>query len=298
MMKKLIAILMTMIMCVSLVACGGVDPQPAYDAFNSASDAYDNLVDKVNESIDAYPQELIDLMSQMGEALATHKATLESGEELTEEYVTELVQACTDVEQWVKDTEAQLADLATTGADKQPVIDAFNKTSTAYDQLANQINANPGAYSQDVIDVLTQMANSLTQTKEMLESGQALTEEEANNLITQLTDIEAWIAQVEAELLGGDDVGSSATVDMMAAIERFNTISGMFDATATAVNANAGAFTQEFIDSMVKMAEIMADYKTILEVGYEPTEAEYTAMMADFDIIEQWLLEVESQVFG
>ena len=49
---------------------------------------------------------------------------------------------------------------------------------------------------------------------------------------------------------------------------------------------------------MVKMSEIMTDYKTLLESNYEPTEAEYTAMMADFDIIEQWLLEVESQVFG
>lgn len=298
MMKKLSALLMAMVMCVSLVACGGVDPQPAIDAFNSASDAYDNLVDKMNENIDAYPQELIDIMVEMGNALTEHKEILESGEELTEEYAAELVQACAEVEQWAKDTEAQLADLATTGADKQPVIDAFNKTSTAFDKLAAEINANIGAYSRDIIDVFTQMANSLTQTKVVLESDQALTEEEANTLITQLTDIEAWVAQATAELLGGDDVGGAATVDMMAAIERFNTISGMFDATANAVNANAGAFTQEFIDSMVQMSEIMSNYKAILESDYEPTEAEYTAMMADFDIIEQWLLQVESQVFG
>ena len=87
-------------------------------------------------------------------------------------------------------------------------------------------------------------------------------------------------------------------MDMQAAIDRFNMVGSMFDATANAVNANAGAFTQEFIDSMVQMSEIMSDYKALLESDYQPTEAEYTAMMADFDLIEQWLLEVEKQVFG
>lgn len=298
MMKKLSALLMALVMCVSLVACGGVDPQPAIDAFNSASDAYDNLVDKMNENIEAYPQDVIDVMNQMGEALLTHKETLESGEALTEEYVAELIQVCTEVEQWAKDAEAQLADLATTGVDKQPVIDAFNKTSTAFDKLANEVNANTGAYPQEFIDLLIQMSDSLTQCKELLESDQALTEEEANSLTTQLADIEAWVAQAEAEFVAGAEGGEAVNVDMQAAIDRFNMVGSMFDATANAVNANAGAFTQEFIDSMVQMSEIMSDYKALLESDYQPTEAEYTAMMADFDLIEQWLLEVEKQVFG
>ena len=45
-------------------------------------------------------------------------------------------------------------------------------------------------------------------------------------------------------------------------------------------------------------SEIMSNYKAILESDYEPGGAEYNAMMADFDAIEQWLLQIESQVFG
>lgn len=298
MMKKIAAFLMAMVMCVSLVACGGVDPQPAIDAFNSASEAYESLANKMNENLEAYPLDLIDVMNQMADALLTHKETLESGEELTEEYVAELIQACADVEQWAKDTEAQLAELAIAGADKQPVIDAFNKTSTVFDKLANEVNANAAAYPQEFIDLLNQMADVMLQTKTMLESDQALTEDEANSLIQQLSDIEAWVAEAEAEFVTGAATEEATNVDMQAAIERFNTISGMFDATANAVNANAGAFTQEFIDSMVKMSEILTNYKAMLESDYEPTGAEYTTMMEDFDIIEQWLLEVEKQVFG
>lgn len=200
MMKKLSALLMALVMCVSLVACGGADPQPAIDSFNSASDAYDTLIDKINANIEAYPQDLLDAISEMGSTLTEYKDMLESDREYTEEEVTGMVEVFTEVESWAKDMDAQLEELANAGVDKQVAIDAFNATSTAFDAMATKVNASPEAFSQEEIDVLNQMADTLIQCKQLLESEQELTQEQVDALVTDLNNIEAWVAEVEALL--------------------------------------------------------------------------------------------------
>ena len=37
-MKKFVALILAIVLCLSLVACGGPDKQPAIDAFNAAVD--------------------------------------------------------------------------------------------------------------------------------------------------------------------------------------------------------------------------------------------------------------------
>lgn len=296
--KKICAVLMAMVMSLSLVACGGVDIQPAIDAFNSASTAYDTVSNKINAEIEAYPEELITAMTDLANTMLEYKAVLESGEELTEEQVTEMITVFAEVEKWATDTDAKLDEFKTIGADKQPAIDAFNKAATAYDNIAAEINANADLYPQDVIDVMTQMAESLTQCKEMLESDTMLTEEKVNELVKTLTDIEAWVATVEAEVVINPEEAAGAAIDLTATIEYFNALVTAYDATATAVNANADAFTQEFKDTMIGLSESLTMYKGLFESGYEFTEEEYNLMWEDFTAIEQWLLEVESSVFG
>ena len=197
------------------------------------------------------------------------------------------------------------------GVDKQPVIDAFNSTTTAFDAVVNRINENAAYYPADVIDVMSQMAESLTQCKDLLESDTELTEEDVNSLITQLNDIEAWVATVESEIVevveaeiaaggetGTDAEATDAGIDLSAAIESFNMIASAYDATADVVNANADAFAPEFTESMISLGQVLSEYKNLLESGYEFTEDEYNGMMEDFAAVQQWLLEVESQVFG
>lgn len=298
MMKKMCAFLMAMVMSLSLVACGGVDIQPAIDAFNNASTAYDAVSNKVNAEINAYPEEFIDTMNELADSMLEYKAVLESGEELTEEQVNEMITVFAEVEKWATETEPKLDEFKTIGADKQPAIDAFNKTSTAFDAVVEVINANPELYGQDVIDLMTQMSETLTECKTLLEGETMLTEEQVSSLVTQLSDVEAWIAEFEAEILVDPEEAAGAAIDLTSAIEYFNTIVAAFDATATAVNANADAFTQEFKDTMISLSDILTQYKELFEGGYEFTEEEYNLMMEDFATIEQWLLEVESDVFG
>lgn len=309
-MKKMTAFLMMMAMCFTLVACGGPDTQPAIDAFNSASDVYDRLVNTLNANADEYPQELFDVMNEMADAMLEHKEILESGEELTEEQIAEMIEVFGKVEAWALDTEANLSELKIKWGDKQAVIDAFNKTSTAFDELIDIINADIESYDQESLDLVNQMINSLLEIKEGLESDKQFTEDEVSILLEQLAGFEEWVAEAKEALVavedsgagnknGNEAVGETVTyVDKQPVIEAFNLVSPMFDATATAVNANIEAFSSEFITTLTELSGIMTDYKTVLESDYQLTQEEYNAMMESLSTIEQWLLEIESQVFG
>ena len=204
MMKKLSALLMALVMCVSLVACGGADPQPAIDSFNSASDAYDTLIDKINANIEAYPQDLLDAISEMGSTLTEYRDMLESDQEYTEEEVTGMVEVFTEVENWAKDMDAQLEELAVEAvvADKQLAIELFNGVSTMFDAAGTVVNANPDAFSKEFTDTMVEMAGIMSEYKTLLESDQELTEEEFNIMVEDLIAIEEWLVEAESQLFG------------------------------------------------------------------------------------------------
>lgn len=102
-MKKLIALLMVFAMCASLAACGGADKQPAVDAFNKTSEAFDEIVELVNKNPDAIDQEAFDTMNEMSELLRQHKELLESDEEIEEDTLNEMIEWYGTVEKWVAD---------------------------------------------------------------------------------------------------------------------------------------------------------------------------------------------------
>ena len=100
-MKKLLTLFVALVMCLSLVACGGVDKQPAIDAFNSANTAFTDIVNAVNADPDAFDQELIDVMIEMSGLLSEYKGLLEGDTELTEEDIAAMVEWFGTVETWV-----------------------------------------------------------------------------------------------------------------------------------------------------------------------------------------------------
>lgn len=61
-MKKLMVLIMTIMMGMSLVACGGADKQPAIDAFNNTSTSFNEVANIINENPQAYDQDLVDTM--------------------------------------------------------------------------------------------------------------------------------------------------------------------------------------------------------------------------------------------
>lgn len=295
-MKKLISLLLTVIICVSITACGGSTPdkQPAIDAFNNATTAYDALVDKINPNIDDYEQELIDIMIEMGDALTEHKNILESDQTYTEEEIKELVGIFGEVEAWAKNTDSILDSYIEETADKSSVIDLFNKVSEDFNAMAAKINANIASYDQEVIDVMTQMANALNECKTLLESDTELSAEMAEQLMSNLSDIEGWVKEADEVLV----IENSGAVDKQTAIAAFNSASEKFNAIATEINSHIEDFPEELIDGMTQMAEGLSAYQVVLSSDYELNQEQLDELMEICGIVEQWAAETEEYVFG
>ena len=107
-MKKITSLLLALIMCMSLVACGGPDRQPAMDAFNKTTKSFNEVATAINENPDAYDQEVIDTMIEMANVLNQHKELLEGDTELDEEQLNEMIAWYGTVDEWVTDVKAEL----------------------------------------------------------------------------------------------------------------------------------------------------------------------------------------------
>lgn len=107
-MKKITSLLLALIMCMSLVACGGPDRQPAMDAFNKTSNAFNEVAAVINENPDAYDQEVIDAMVEMANVLNQHKELLESDTEIDEEQLNEMIAWYGTVDEWVAAAKEEL----------------------------------------------------------------------------------------------------------------------------------------------------------------------------------------------
>lgn len=90
-MKKMITMLAAMMLCVSLVACGGVDSQPAIDAYNELCDNYNKFVELANEDIDSVAQEDVDYFNTLAASLDVYREKFDSNAEFTQEEVDEMV---------------------------------------------------------------------------------------------------------------------------------------------------------------------------------------------------------------
>ena len=102
-MKKLMVLIMTMMMGMSLVACGGADKQPAIDAFNKTSTSFNN------ENPQAYDQDLVDTMVDMAGVLNEHKQILESDDDVEEEKLQEMIDWYGTVDEWVAQVKEEIS---------------------------------------------------------------------------------------------------------------------------------------------------------------------------------------------
>ena len=333
-MKKIVGILMVMLLSVTLVACGGVDKQPAIDAFNNATSVYDALVNEINADISAYPQELIDVMMEMSEALLENKAILEGDQELTQEQIDSMIAAFGDVENWAKETSSELANLKNVAVEKpepteapkateapepteapvatevpeptetpesaadnrQPAIDAFNKAVTAYDGLVDKINANPEIYPNYVIELMATMEAPLTNCKAILESGTALADENVQELVSAMNDVYAWV--VEVEMSTGGAVEGAGSADLQSLIDTYNMLVEPINAYVDEVNRHVDDFDETLVTTLSEYAQFLSDCQLVFDSGLEIPEEDCKSMKDNFDIIWQWVLEVEHDIFG
>lgn len=106
-MKKLVSLLLALLLCLTLAACGGPDKQPAIDAHNAAGAAVNALTDIINADPDSYAEYLDDLQSLVDQ-LNQCGAFLESDEDVEQDALDEWVDVCKEIEQWAKDAKAEI----------------------------------------------------------------------------------------------------------------------------------------------------------------------------------------------
>ena len=97
-MKKFTALLLTLVLCLSMVACGssGPDKQPAIDAYNELAENYNKFVEITNEDLSGWSEEDIDYMNSIADAITQYGEQLESDDELTQEQLDKMVEACNE----------------------------------------------------------------------------------------------------------------------------------------------------------------------------------------------------------
>ena len=85
---------------------------------------------------------------------------------------------------------------------KDEAIDAFNKTSTAFNEVANIVNENADSMKEDDIKTFQEMSELLTTYKNLLEGDGEISDEKYGEMITWFGTVQNWISQVKTELNG------------------------------------------------------------------------------------------------
>ena len=89
-MKKMIALMLALVLCLALVACGGPDVQPAIDAYNELASNYNTFVDVANQDLDSWAVEDIEFMNEVAGVITQYGETLDGGAEFTQEQIDEM----------------------------------------------------------------------------------------------------------------------------------------------------------------------------------------------------------------
>ena len=201
-MKKLATLLLALVMCLSLVACGGVDKQPAIDAFNSAVTKYDAMTAEMNENIELYPEDLVDVMIEMSDALSEHKAILEGDQELTQEDVDMLVGVFNGVEAWVDETVPQLDKyLEANALALEDVADYTQTVAVRFDVIAEMVNEDPSAYDDEFVATMVELSEILTNyIVALAEGGDSLSVDDLSLFLDVVATVDTWLQEIEPQL--------------------------------------------------------------------------------------------------
>ncbi len=176
------------------------------------------------------------------------------------------------------------------GPDKQPAIDALNAAGHSFNEVADQINANLSIYPQDLIDELNELAAAMNEKSDLLSSDAEMTEEELNDIITLSAEIETWAAETKVLL----DEYESTYVDVQPIHDAYASAAAAYNEVVDYMNANIDQFSQEDIDTMTEIGEVLTEYATIMEDVFALDQETVDLGVSALNDIEEWALEVKA----
>ena len=175
------------------------------------------------------------------------------------------------------------------GVDKQPVIDAFNATTTGFDALAQKINANPDIVDAELAQDLADMSELLGEYKALLESDQELTQESADDMIAWFGTVDALVEEINGEIdaalaAGGEETG--ITDEQIATLtEVYNEIAPLYNEVYAAAEKNGWLADEQTAVELDAVAGVMNVVGTALTEDLSMLED------ADVDALPEALLQ-------
>jgi hypothetical protein len=204
-MKRLLALMMTLAMALSLVACGGVDKTAVTEAFNNTNTELNTVVTFANDNLDKMDQATMDSLQNIINSMAAFKAEIESddlSEDRADEIIAELknypakiAEMKSKVDTLIESGSAGMTEeqLATLVQLTQGIVDIYNKFAEYYDSFDDETKG-----KIDEIGLAVDELNSVLDGSVVLDSAQAETVIKANQEF--LAEIEAGWAEVEPQL--------------------------------------------------------------------------------------------------
>ncbi len=131
-MKKLLTLLLTGAMALSLTACGGVDTDAAIEAFNTTNTQLNTLGSYVNENVDKVDEDTVNEIQSIMDSMGAFKAELES-DDISQERVDEIIAELNSYPAKITEIETKAKDLIEGG--QALTEEDMSALQTAYDEL-------------------------------------------------------------------------------------------------------------------------------------------------------------------
>lgn len=204
-MKKTLVLMITLVMTLSLAACGGVDKNEVTEAFNSTNTENNVVVTFANENLDKMDQVTMDAITEIVNAMAAYKAEIES-DDLTQERADEIIAE-------LKEYPAKIAELKTK-------VDALiesggagvtEQQATTLSQIAQSLTDVHAKYAEyydsfndETKDFVNEIAQTVNDINSVLDGSIALDSAQADEFIQGAQEFleaaETGWAEIEAQL--------------------------------------------------------------------------------------------------
>lgn len=151
-MKKLLVLAITIVMIISLAACGGVDKNAVIEAFNETNTQASSLAALANKNLDKMNQTTADSLNLILNAMAAYKAEIES-DDLTQERADEIVTELKSYPAKIDEVKAKIDALIESGGGlteeqaatliqiEQSLADVYAMYAEYYDSLDDETKA-------------------------------------------------------------------------------------------------------------------------------------------------------------
>ena len=203
-MKKLLVLILTLIIAVSLVACGGVDKTAVTEAFNNTNTEVKAVAALVNDNLDKMNQSTADELNVILNAMAAFKSEIES-EDMTQERADKIIAELKNYPAKIAEVKSKIEALIESGGG---VTEEQAATLTQLAQSLTDVQAKYAEYydilNDETKDLVDEIAITVNDINSILDGSTEISIGQADQVIEGVQDflgaVETGWAEIEAQL--------------------------------------------------------------------------------------------------